>query len=220
MTYNSASTTGYIQPDVGYSILNTTFMPDVPGGYMLIPKDTTYTIELDTGSAANVISNVISGITTGVLCKETDMAYKEMFDIKDVKAIHDKVVIVEFGDGTTQKAVCRDGDAFSLETGISICLTKRILSLMFKNGHSEYNKLIRKAMRVYTENREREAKAEQKRIEEKQKEKRIAEKRKLQKQRKLDAERERAIDIQAEAYRRAAEAYHIAFGDSKGEANG
>lgn len=64
--------------------------------------------------------------------------------IKDVQTINNKVVIVVFADGTKEKAVLDSADTFSLEQGISICITKKLLSMKTGgNGSSTYNKLKR-----------------------------------------------------------------------------
>lgn len=124
--------------------------------------------------------------------------------ITDVKSIDDKVVIVNFADGTVEKAVLSDDDKFSLEQGISICITKKILSDS-TNGHgsSAYNKLIDYGMKVYN-NKKKNIKA----IEESEKKTKEAERKKAEKLRKKKAkrkaaEREEQISIQAEAIRRA-----------------
>lgn len=57
-----------------------------------------------------------------------------------------KTVIAEFVDGTTTKAVTAPDDVFSLETGVGICLTKRILDELDVSGHSVYNRLVEYAM--------------------------------------------------------------------------
>ena len=125
--------------------------------------------------------------------------------IEDVQSINNKVVIVKFADGTTEKAVLSDDDTFSLEQGISICITKKILNKVLKgaNGSSAYNKLVDYGLNVYkdkeknakkkAEDEKKAKEAEQKRIEKIHK-KRAKRKAKL---------REEQIEIQAEAYRRA-----------------
>ena len=126
-------------------------------------------------------------------------------EIEDVQSINDKVVIVKFADGTTEKAVLSENDTFSLEQGVSICITKKILNKMLKgaNSTSAYNKLVDYGLKVY-DNKQKEIKeaiaakkaekeAEQKKIDRIRK-KRAKHKAKL---------REEQIEIQAEAYRRA-----------------
>lgn len=83
---------------------------------------------------------------------------KIMADIKDVRVINN-VVIVDFTDGTSEKAVLSPEDSFNFEQGISICLTKKLLSNLTRgNGSSVYNKLIKHTMKVYEKNRENEIK--------------------------------------------------------------
>lgn len=128
-------------------------------------------------------------------------------DIRDVN-IFGTAVVMYFADGTMQKAKLCGDDEFSLEQGISICLTKRLLDdKTYSYGHEIYNKLVNHAMKVYQNNRRWERELEDKtalesaRIEKKiaklkaKKEKRLAAKR--------EADKERQIEIQKEAYLRA-----------------
>lgn len=97
-------------------------------------------------------------------------------------------------DGTTEKAVVHQCDEFSVEQGISICITKK-----FVGGSSIYNKLIDRAIKVMLKNdgeKTERAIAEEKRKEHK---KRKDEKR----ARREAARREKNIDEQKEAYIRA-----------------
>lgn len=47
------------------------------------------------------------------------------FRVKNYKTFNDKVVVVEFVDGTTTKAVCDSEDNFSVDAGLAICLLKK-----------------------------------------------------------------------------------------------
>lgn len=126
-------------------------------------------------------------------------------EIEDVQSINDKVVIVKFADGTSEKAVLSENDTFSLEQGVSICITKKILNKVLKgaSGTSAYNKLVNYGLKVYDKKQKEikeaivakkaEKDAEQKKIDRIRK-KRAKHKAKL---------REEQIEIQAEAYRRA-----------------
>ena len=127
-------------------------------------------------------------------------------EIKDVKIIvPDKVVEVTFADGTKEKSVCKEPDVFSLESAISICISKKIMG-----GSSAYNNAIKRGMKVYENKLKEEAaeKAEQERIEKKRakrlayKESRVAKRAEEENQRKA-REREEQIEIQKEAYLRA-----------------
>lgn len=129
-----------------------------------------------------------------------------MFKIVDVNVIvPDKVVEVTFADGTKEKSVCREPDVFSLESAISICISKKIMG-----GSSAYNNVIKRGMKVYEDKLKKEAeeKAEQERIEKKRAKRlaykeRRAVKRAEEENKKKAREREEQIAIQTEAYLRA-----------------
>lgn len=119
-------------------------------------------------------------------------------EIKDVNIIvSNKVVEVTFADGTKEKSVCREPDTFSLESAISICISKKIMG-----GSSAYNNAIKRGMKVYEKKLEFEKhqKEEQERIE-KKRAKRLA-----YKERRTAKKREEQIAIQTEAYLRAMKA--------------
>lgn len=135
----------------------------------------------------------------------------ELFDeVKDITLIKEKNgrergVIIDFKNGNRQKAVCVGEDEFSLEIGITICLTKYLAEAYFhaKNGSATYNKAVEKCVKFLD-------KKDLKKYEEKEKEKRIkaakakrAEKKARREERKKNAAREEAIQIQVEAYTRA-----------------
>lgn len=69
---------------------------------------------------------------------------KIMPDIKDIIVHNNNVIIVEFVDGTKEKAVLCEEDNFSLDQGISICIAKKLAG-----GSSIYNKMIDYALRKY-----------------------------------------------------------------------
>ena len=122
-----------------------------------------------------------------------------------IKVIQDKVVIDYFADGTQEKAVCHEDDTFSLEQGISVCLFKRTLSALTGdgNGSAMYNNAIKSAVKLYENNRAAEKRsAECERLVAEEEKKRKEEERK-RKQAKEQAEREKMIEIQKEAYLRA-----------------
>lgn len=129
---------------------------------------------------------------------EEELNRNEITDVNII--VPDKVVEVTFVDGTKQKSVCREPDTFSLETAISICISKKIMG-----SSSAYNNAVKRGLKVY--------KDKQKKIEaDKVEQERIA-KRKAKKDaykarcaaKKEAAEREKAIAIQTEAYIRAME---------------
>lgn len=115
-------------------------------------------------------------------------------DIKDVIVHNNCVVIVEFTDGTSEKAVLHPYDEFSVEQGISICITKKLVG-----GSSIYNKLINRAIKVMINNDAEKTKREQEEEARKERKKKNDEK----KARRKAAKREEYIETQKEAYIRA-----------------
>lgn len=133
----------------------------------------------------------------------------EKCSVVDVNIIvPNKVVEVTFADGTKEKSVCREPDVFSLESAISICISKKIIG-----GSSAYNNAVKRGMKVYEDKQKKKEaeKVEQKRIEKKRakrlayKERRAVKMAEEEKQKKM-REREEQITIQTEAYLRAMKA--------------
>lgn len=119
--------------------------------------------------------------------------------IKDYKIINDKVVIVTFVDGTTEKAVCDPEDTFDLERAVEICICKKMFG-----GTKAYNDAIRKALKQLDA-------IDKKRKEDEELAKLIARKKeKAANRKKLRQEKTRKemIDIQAEAYLKAMKMYN------------
>lgn len=109
-------------------------------------------------------------------------------EVADVSTVNDKVTIVTFTDGTQEKAICREGDTFSIETGVTICIMKRMLRLMFeefgnKSGTNLYNNMLREALK-----KKDAFKIEKEKAKEKEKRKRAA------KQRVRELEKKQARD--------------------------
>jgi len=135
----------------------------------------------------------------------------EKYSVVDVNIIvPNKVVEVTFSDGTKEKSVCREPDTFSLESAISICISKKIMG-----GSSAYNNAIKRGMKVYEKKLEFEKhqKEEQERIE-KKRAKRLA-----YKERRTAKKREEQIAIQTEAYLRAMKAVEDSKNVSVNEEN-
>lgn len=135
----------------------------------------------------------------------------EKCSVVDVNIIvPNKVVEVTFADGTKEKSVCREPDTFSLESAISICISKKIMG-----GSSAYNNAVKRGMKVYEDKQKREAteKAEQERIE-KKRAKRLA-----YKEHRAAKKREEQIAIQTEAYLRAMKAVEDSKNVSVNEEN-
>lgn len=168
-------------------------------------------------SPKSIVEVLSTGCTKVILDEINNDIYKEFKNmmgdfnmekcsVVDVNiVVPDKVVEVTFADGTKEKSVCREPDVFSLESAISICISKKIMG-----GSSAYNNAVKRGMKVYEDKQKKEAakKAEQERIEKKRakrlayKERRAAKRFEEEKQRKA-REREDQIAIQMEAYLRA-----------------
>lgn len=131
-----------------------------------------------------------------------------MPSVKEIKVIFDKEgngkgIIVEFMDDTIEKAICDSEDSFNYETGVMICLIKKLLSCRpqanKKKGTYYFNKLMDLAMAAdYKTKKER---VEQDLKNEIEKQKRIAKDRKARK--KAAKKREKEIELQKEAHIRA-----------------
>lgn len=89
-------------------------------------------------------------------------------DIVNVERPNTDTVFVEFGDGTKEVAHVSDDDTFNMETGVLICVTKKLFSLRPEikvSGSSAYNKIMKYAMtKVDASRKKREA--EQKAVKE------------------------------------------------------
>lgn len=126
-------------------------------------------------------------------------------DIADYKVINDKVVIVTFKDGSTEKSVCHGDDVFDLERAIELCICKKKFG-----GNKNYYAAIRKALKQVrdidtkkkkdAEEKERIANRKAKYAE--RKAKRMAKKRKAQ------------IDLQTESFVAAMMKYNEIVNDS------
>lgn len=126
-------------------------------------------------------------------------------DVVDYKVINDKVVIVTFKDGSTEKSVCHGDDVFDLERAIELCICKKKF-----DGNKNYYAAIRKALKQVrdidtkkkkdAEEKERIANRKAKYAE--RKAKRMAKKRKAQ------------IDLQTESFVAAMMKYNEIVNDS------
>ena len=81
-----------------------------------------------------------------------------MPDIADVR-VYDNTVVVIFADKTKTSAVLDSVDTFTVEQGISVCVTKKLLG---EEGSSIYNKLINRGLKVIKKNKKAADDAEKK----------------------------------------------------------
>ena len=124
--------------------------------------------------------------------KRRDDMSNTIFNV--IEIVPNKVVKVVFCDGTVEKVVCHEGDTFSLEMAITICMAKKLYG-----GTAAYNKAVRDGMKIYKERLEWKQKA-------KEDQDRIAKKKQKRKEylaRREARRRDEQIEIQKEAYIRA-----------------
>ena len=139
---------------------------------------------------------------TGVHILTQDSKVKTVIPaIVKVKPINNRVVIVEFADGTQEKAVLAKEDTFSLEQGISICITKKLLSNIIGsgNGSSVYNKLIDYAIKKYNDDVKYEKELAEIEAKEKQAAEKKERKKKAKEKKQQDKYRQDYIDAICEA---------------------
>lgn len=120
---------------------------------------------------------------------------KLMPDIADVR-VYDKTVVVMFTDKTKTSAVLDSVDTFSVDQGISVCITKKLLG---EDGSSLYNKLVARALKVIKKNKKVAEDEKKKKAEDKK----ARELKKARAKRRKAKKREDSINIQAEAIKRA-----------------
>lgn len=123
-------------------------------------------------------------------------ARKLIPDIKDIIVHNNYVVIVEFADGTKEKAVLHPDDNFSIEQGLMICLTKKLLGGSSSDGANIYNKLTEYALNALKAKEKKKAKD----AVEKEERKAAQAKRAQRNAAKKAAKRDEQIQILKEAY--------------------
>lgn len=126
--------------------------------------------------------------------------------VTNVETYNNRVVKVTFADGSFTKSVCSENDTFNLDVGISVCITKR---MMGKDGHKNYNNMMRKVHEQMIKNAKDEVAKKAKIQEEKEKRKKDNE----QKAEKKDRAKKEIIDIQKTAMLSALEEFHSKTGD-------
>ena len=144
------------------------------------------------------------GFTAGsIMPNIVNVRVEESTSNKD-KESKTQIVFVDFTDGTSEKAILHPDDEFSLEQGISICITKKLLSMKTGGyGHSVYNKIINRAVAVYKRSVEAAEKAAEDAEAEKQRVANANAKIARKKAKRAAKKREYEIELRKEAYVRA-----------------
>ena len=110
----------------------------------------------------------------------------------------DKTVVIKFDDGSTEKASTRHGDKFDLETGISLCIAKKMYATLAGTygKSSGFSKIVHKAVKIYN-NGVKEEEARKKRAAEEK----LAEQRKEAKRKKrAEKRRQRKVNLLKDAF--------------------
>lgn len=144
-------------------------------------------------SDVDKIKNVIKNDDRSI--KQNDVVDDIINQISDIKCFNNVCIEVTFKDGTKERAVCCPDDTFNFETGLVICLIKKMLSTKQKSGTYMYNKLVKKAYKVVEEQMLEKAAREAEELAKKKK----ALKEKKRKERRLANRRERRKKELAEA---------------------
>lgn len=180
------------------------FVPKNTEGFCVSNKgNTEYTPDYRTFKDKNTKSKLFETYTDLGVLTENGMT-KIIPAIIKVKNVNDKVVIVQFADNTEEKAVLADGDTFSLEQGIAICLTKKMLSeLTGGNGSSTYNKLIDFAVHKYEDMRDFKKREAERKVQEKEAKRTLEGKREKKRAKRKEKEIAEYTDILAQAISKA-----------------
>lgn len=109
--------------------------------------------------------------------------------VTDVQTFNEKVTKVFFSDGTMETAIRADGDPFTIELGITICIMKRLLRTTKDNGTKQYNKMIDQALKAKKQHEQLKAR-EVKREEE---EKKIAQNKERKRKAKVEKRRKQRV---------------------------
>ena len=139
---------------------------------------------------------VINKGVVSVLYK-TIMPVIENVSVYPDKDGKDKTVVIKFSDGTTERASTRHGDTFDLETGISLCVAKKLYTTLVNDGKSSgFSKIVHKAVKIY-KNGIKEEEARKKR----EAEEKLAEQRKIAKRKKrAEKRRQRKVNLLKDAF--------------------
>ena len=109
----------------------------------------------------------------------------------------DKTVVIKFSDGTTERASTRHGDTFDLETGISLCVAKKLYTTLVNDEKSSgFSKIVHKAVKMYNNGIKEEEARKQREAEVK-----LAEQRKEAKRKKrAEKRRQRKVNLLKDAF--------------------
>lgn len=170
--------------------------------------------------ARECVAESVVGSSVAVIKDELNLAYIDndrevlattpiMPDIVNVENPNDRTVFVQFADSTKEVSHASENDEFNLETGVLICITKKLLADMdiFCSGSSAYNKIIKYALTKLNATKKAKQALKEKRKQE------LAKVAKVRRDSRLAKERQRENRI-----REMADAYKLAFEEVSKEA--
>lgn len=132
------------------------------------------------------------------------VAYKTIIPVIEKVSVYpdkdgkDKTVVIKFADDTTERASTRHGDKFDLETGISLCIAKKMYATLAGTygKSSGFSKIVHKAVKIYNNGIKEEEARKKKAAEEK-----LAEQRKEAKRKKrAEKRRQRKVNLLKDAF--------------------
>lgn len=133
-------------------------------------------------------------------------------DGKDVYDSYFLAVKVDFADNTSTKAVCSQDDFCDLESGITICIAKKLIDMKLPGaGQSLFNKIIKRAVKIYDNGFYAKLEADKGEEQKAARAKKEAEKKRERQLKRAEAKREDEINIRKEAYVRAMKELYPAF---------
>lgn len=165
-------------------------------------------------SANGKMMNIKIADTDGyVACEKAIMP--EILNVEVVERKYKSQVIVTFADDTTETATLSYNDQFDLEQGISVCVTKKLLSDKIGAGYggSTYNKIVDRGLKVYIKCEKAKAKKEAEEASKRRKYEKTIAKKKARRMKRETEEREKQIEIQKEAILRAMHEFHTRSAD-------
>lgn len=148
-----------------------------------------------------------NGIMPDIVAVHT---YNEYGD--DVYGCDFLAVKVDFADNTSTKAVCSLDDFCDLESGITICIAKKLIDIKLPGaGQSIFNKIIKRAVKIYDNGFYAKLEAEKGEEQKATRARKEAEKKRERQLKRAEAKREDEINIRKEAYVRAMKELYPAF---------
>lgn len=160
----------------------------------IVVEDSNLTAKLYYTNERRIMRDNLNGIVT----YKTIIPVIENVSVYPDKDGKDKTVVIKFADDTTERASTRHGDKFDLETGISLCIAKKMYATLAGTygKSSGFSKIVHKAVKIY-KNGIKEEEARKKR----EAEEKLAEQRRIAKRKKrAEKRRQRKVNLLKDAF--------------------